>query len=307
MLIPVLLFLLSPLQAQQPSAQALQERIKHDLDVMQQAERSNLPAEKLGTLWARLASDYHDQADFAASEQAYIKALDLLSKGPDTNGNYATTLDNLGSLYLMMGRWSDAERARKASLAIRQKKGDKLGVARSYGYLAETYLGLRRFKDAERYSSMAYAAMQSLGDPDKSDEVGTLVTRTYARCFSGKCAQGLEDARLAHTITSTAFQPNSLPTGQALFAMGFAEWKLGDPERAKEAMRQGIDILADQMSEANPYLLGARMQYEQCLIAAHRDREAREVAEQVAASMHQSRMPCPSCTVSVNGMTNGWK
>lgn len=308
-LVPSTIFLVlsMPLQAQQASAPMLQQRIQHEVDLIQKGEQSNIPSEQLAILWAHLASDYYDQVNFSEAENAYTKTLELLSKGPDPKDNYATTLDNLGALYLMMGRGNDAEHCRRAALAIRQKKGDQLGIARSYGNMAEAYLGEHRFKKAERYSSMEYEILLSLGDLDKRDEVASLLTRAYARCFSGKCSQGLEDARQAHTITNTAFQPNSLPTGQALFALGFTEWKSGDPERAQDAMRQGIDILEDQMSEANPYLMGARMQYQQCLITAHRDKEAREVAEQVAASMHQSRTPCPNCTVNVYGISNSWK
>ena len=86
-------------QTQIASIMPLPERITQELGLIHAAEQEHLPDVQLGYLWARLASDYRDKADFSRSEDAYNRSLRLLKAAPEAKADYATVLDNLGILY----------------------------------------------------------------------------------------------------------------------------------------------------------------------------------------------------------------
>jgi len=87
---------------------SLQETITNEVQQIKSDTDQHRSDDHLGFLWARLASDYRQAGDFAASEGAYLKALGLLDHGPTARRNYATTLDNFAMLYLSYERFEDA-------------------------------------------------------------------------------------------------------------------------------------------------------------------------------------------------------
>jgi tetratricopeptide (TPR) repeat protein len=288
----------------QDGAALLRAHIAHEVDWVHHSAELHLTRAQTGILWGRIASGYQDEAEIAAAADAYDRSLELLRTEPAARADYATVLDNLGSLYLETGRPNEAENYGNEALRVREALGDQLAIASSQHHLAEVFLVKRRFGDAEKEASMALEAQAAADDPDAGDRVGALLTRTYARCFSGKCAEGLQDAEQAMAIARTGFQPDSVPAAHIWLALGLAQWKTGAVEDADTSMRRGIEILRTRMSPADPLLLGALTQYSTYLEAVHRKPEARRVEEEVARENRQSE-PCTTCTVSIYGLANG--
>lgn len=305
----LLQFPVTSLQAQSSSpVLAHQKKIQTTLDSIHQWEHAGVSSEQLGLLWSTLGSAYRDEMSLEPAEQAFIKALQIIKSTGGEDGNYATALEDLSLVYALMEHRQEAQNCRKAALEIWKKLGDQLGVARSYKYMALTDLHQSKFKDSEKYSTLAYNALKPLTPPNISDQVAALLIRAYARCFEKKCSQGMEDIQLARTIAGSALQPDSFAAGEILFAQGFATWKLGDVENGREVMHRALDILERNSLSSNPSLMGARIQYRLCLKAGHHDKEAKEVADQIAAiTRSQPHQSCPNCTVSVYGMTNSWR
>lgn len=305
----VLAFLGSTIHAQQsqPPMERLQHSVSHDLELIQTGERMKLPPEKMGILWERLASAYQELTEYSQAESAYQKALQFLASTQDIHGNYTTTFENLCSLYLQTARWSDAESCRRSVLAIRQRNQDQRGIAMSYTYLAQIELAEHKFKDAEHYASLSYEKKSWFDEQDQDIVVGTLLTRAYARCYTKKIPAALEDIQAASDIALTTFGPTSLPSGEAHFAYGVAQWKQGHMDEATDAMQKGLAILMTHLIQENPYLLGARMQYRQFLIEAHHPQEAKQVDDQIALSMKHTAPLCKDCVVSAMGLANTWR
>src|SRR5438045_9336298 len=93
----------------QPEAQSTTKRITQYRAMIEDAPRLNLTELQLGGLWAQIASDYQDLAEFTQSEAAYTRSLALFEHDPAAQARYAVTLGNLGSLYGMTGRLDAAE------------------------------------------------------------------------------------------------------------------------------------------------------------------------------------------------------
>jgi hypothetical protein len=288
----------------QNQTQKLADRIALDREMIHIGERDQSPNAHQGYLWAHLAADYRDAGDFSHSEDAYNHSLQLFKTAPEAAANYATTLDNLGALYLTYARTDEARTCMQKALAIRQQLGDASNIAVSLQHLADLDTARRRFKDAETEASEAYQALSAPGTPNTPGTVSALLTLSFARCKQDNCAQGVHDAEQALDIARTTLRPDSVQFGITLVTLGFAQWKTGQAHQAEQDMREGLRIIRDQTAPGDPTLSYSLMQYRDYLQAMRRTLEAKQVDAQLAAAAHQ---PCTACTVSVYGMSSSMR
>jgi tetratricopeptide (TPR) repeat protein len=280
----------------------LAERIGSDLQLIHAGEFEKLPPLDMGRFWARLASDYEQAGEFAKSESAYNRTLELLDKAPNAILEYAATLDNLGLLYLVEGNFDAAEVCRERSYAIREKTGDVLAIARGKWMLAEIDVAKKRFKEAQKRASEAYAAMVAQNDPFVSERVTTLTLLSFASCKNNKCALGVEVGREAKRQAIAELPVDHFLLGQALIALGYAEWKTGLKDEAGEDLREGVRILRERVTPGHSFLLAALKIYSDYLKDVHRAAEADEIAKEEKALRSKPTLTCANCTVSVYGL-----
>ncbi len=290
-------------QTPNPQITSPQARIAQDLELIRAAEQQHLPAAQAGALWAQLAAEYFHATDFLQAEDAYNWSLQLLKTAPGAGEDYATTLDNLATLYLIYGRVDDAESARKQALAVRQKLGNVSGIAVSHIYLADIALARHQFKKAEKLALQGMEEMKSSSNPPRAGMLSGLITLAYARCSQGHCDEGLTNAEQAVAFANTHFEPGSAAAGYVLETLGFAKWKSGATHDGEIAMVQGIQILRTKLAPADPRLAGAMLQYRAYLIAQDRRAEAQEIHEQVGKMTREAGVYCSDCAVSVNSLS----
>ena len=285
-------------------ANSLEQRIALEVALIRNGEQDGLAPLKLGRLWAHLAIDYEDEAEFTKAESAYNHSLRILKLLPAGQADYANVLDNLGSMYLMQENPAEAERCSRTSLAVREKIGDKLQVARGRWHLAEVELGRQRAKEARLDALEAYNEMVDLKDPQTSDLVSALITLVYAECSHDSCMDGVTHANRSLALARGAKPEDAIRIGQALLALGYAEWKSGMRDGPELAMRESIAIFKAQKSGGRIYALRGMEQYRSYLDANRRAPEARQVALEQEQLKKQSGY-CLNCTVSIYGLGNG--
>jgi len=290
-------------QTSNPQIASSQARIAQDLGLIRIAEQEHLPQARQAALWAQLALEYQHATEFLNAEDAYNRSLHLLKTAPSARAEYAATLDNLASLYLIYGRVDDAESARKQALKARQKLGNLSDIAVSYVHLADIALARHQFKKAERLALRGIEEMESSVNPPSGEMLFGLIAITYARCSRGHCSVGLVSAEQAVALANRNFGSESAAVGFALDTLGFAEWKNGATQDGEKAMLHGIQILRTKLAPADPRLAGAMLQYSAYLIAANRKVEAQEIHEQVTRMTSQAGIFCPGCTVSVYSLS----
>jgi tetratricopeptide (TPR) repeat protein len=277
---------------------AVEEKAAQDSERIRVGERIGMDARNMGRLWGEMAMDYEEEGQFAKSEDAFNHALRLLEHAPSAAPDYATALDNLGSLYLAMRNDDAAERCRKRALALSAATDDGLETARSRAVLAEVYLDEQKYKEAQQMAEDAYNAMVALKDPRGNDFAAALITITFSSYYRGKYAYAVDRGREA---VSRA-EPGSVELGGAYMALGEAEWKAGMVEDADRDMRAGIEILRASTTPGRPYVLGAMALYAKYLKAMHRSAEAEEVTRRQRSITSQTPGRCNDCTVSVYGL-----
>lgn len=292
--------------AQTPDAQppSSQPRIARDLEAIRTGEQQHLPPAQQAALWEQLALEYHLGSEFLKAEDAYLRALHLLKTAPSAKAQYASTLDNLSSLYLIYGRLDDAESTRKQAIKLRQKLGAPAETGDSEVHLAGIALVRRDYKKAERIALHGLQMMESSSNPSRTGMVSAFITLTYARCSRGNCEEGLMNARQAVAFANNHFPLESVANGFALQALGFAEWKSGASQEGERTMLQALQMLRARLAANDPRLAGAMSQYRSYLIEAHRPAEAQEIHEEMTRISRQAGVYCQECTVSVNSLSN---
>jgi tetratricopeptide (TPR) repeat protein len=118
----------------------LSSRISREIKTLEALQRQQAPPQQIGRVWAKLGLDYQDAGEFALSEDAFNHALHLLRTDAAFASEYATVLDNFGSLYLMYGRIPEASRLREQALAKRLELKNPVEIARSESHIAEVLL-----------------------------------------------------------------------------------------------------------------------------------------------------------------------
>jgi len=286
-------------------APVIQERIVEEAGLIKTGIDQHFSDERMGYLWASLASDYLRAGDFGDAEGAYIKSLSFLDHSALATQNYATALDNLSMLYLTFGRLEEAERYNKKASSIRKEKGYRLDFARSEQHKAEIDLGWHRIKEAEEEATRALAVMEELNDPEKLDVISALNTLAYTRCLRKRCEQGMEAAQRSIELSRRSFGSESVPAAHALMAVGFALWKLGRLGDADSTMREGVRIMKAQSGLRNRTVLLALAQYRDYLKDTHREGDVEDVTRELAATKSRDSF-CSSC-VTVNTLKSSAK
>lgn len=299
MLLLLSLCLFSTLHAQSSLSEEAISRISQYKHTIGTAESTGLSPEKVGYLWALLASAYQDAGAEDKAIDAYQHALHLL---PSNRANYAATLDNLGSLYLMYGHTDEAERLRKQALAIRIELGDPIEIARTRQHVAEVVLAQHRYKQAEQG---ARAALEVLAPAEQgphlhaTTELAALITLSYAQSMTSKKEDGLHTAQRASRLAAQSFQPGSLEQAHALMALGFAQSKTHAAVEAERNMLEGIRLLRERIGPTSPVVTEALFEYRALLTSQHRPTDLEVLDRQIANRMPLEQTPCPNCKVSV--------
>lgn len=290
-----------PTFAQQYNPGQKAAKIAHARQAIDDARRLNLTDGNVGRLWVQIASDEQDLGQFDKAEDAYLHALRLFESQPSLQQDYAVALNDLGALYTLTQRGEASLNCRKRALAIFQKLGDPLLIARAEGHLSGTYLMLGKNKDARHHAEIASRELALLPQATPEDKASVLVGYAFASCLTGRCSEAVGAARQAMTLVQQAFAPESFPMGQVYVVLGFAEWKTGEEAKAEQDLREGIRILRLNLPPSHPMVLQALEIYRHYLSDLHREVEADRIAQQKKDGEISERR-CDSCTVSVYGL-----
>jgi tetratricopeptide (TPR) repeat protein len=281
----------------------LQRKIQAQLLILDAKEHSHVSNRELGFDWSVVGLEYFRVAEFSAAENAFNRALKFLGKDAGNTDLYADALNEMGDLYRVYGDLEEALNCQREALALRQKLGDPLQIARSESHLGEVGLLAKKYKEAFSRSDRALRTFESLsGSVEKRDLLSAFAVRAYAECGLHRHAECLSDAQQALTISQSAFPKDSMEAGTALLVLGLAQLENGAASEAEESVRQGLTIFKKELAPTDPRVIHAMSQDRDCLKALHRKEEVREIDAQVSAIGHQPAQPCASCTVSVYGL-----
>ena len=261
----------------QEAVQQPNDSSKHEQIVHQVSDQNN------GGAWWKLALEYQDAARFHEAEQAYRKAVELLSQGDPLM--LANAMDCMGTMYVQLGRYAEAESLERKALALREEQKDSLGVGLSWMHLAMLSLGKHENTDGEAYAELAVERLvpetrESAATPEQ--KMTALTYLALARCAAHECKDATEPLNQAMTIAEGSYSEKSFPVSYIRFLQGYADWKRGNESGAAKLMKSGTEGMEAQLGWAHPTFVSAMRQYEGFLTKTRRNVEAAEVREKLS-------------------------
>jgi tetratricopeptide (TPR) repeat protein len=265
-------------------------------------------AEEMGALYLQLGNRYQDQLEFAQAEDAFAHAQRVL-RDSTARGPYAGSLDAMGSLYLEMGRFREAETQLQQALQVYVEVDDGPRVEKVHETMAIVLLQERRYREAEQRSLEAIRGLASEAKLNVSELVAAYLTHNYALCSEGDCRSALDDANRAMEMAREKLRPDSIELVAAQMARGFDEWKTGSDDAADQDMSEALAALRRRTDIPHPLFvkeqLGAMQQYKAFLKASHRKPQAKEMEQKIARLKDELPAACNGCTVSVAALAPG--
>lgn len=236
-----------------------------------------------GAAWWKLAMLYQDAARYGNAEHAYTKALEFLKT--EDSKTLANVMDCMGTMYVEIGQFSQAEQLEQKALVLRKEQKDQLGIGLSWMHLAMLSLGKMDYANGEMYAELA---VERLVDDHKESEATPeekMTALTYlalARCAGHACSGAVSPLRKAVKIAEGSNSGQSFPAAYIEYLEGYADWKLGKNGDAAKLMQSGTKGMEAQLGWGHPTYVSALRQYEAFLVATRRNSEAAEVRAKLA-------------------------
>jgi tetratricopeptide (TPR) repeat protein len=267
--------------AQSSDEEDLQEQIHKYEAISAQADPPAMSPIPAGLIWTHLGQLYEDAAMYPQSESAYGRAIRLLKAAPGADAERASAIDGLGTLYMMWGDTSQAERAELEALSIRQTKGLTPDLAKSWYHLSELAQREHKLDKARDYAQRAVDQLETEPAPNADEEINARFTLGVALCGLRRYPEAIAMMRAAMEIVHRTDQPGDLSTGFGSFVLGFTYWKSGDLESARSLMKDGAATIQKQLGWSHPVCRALMYEYRQYLRNTHQKDEARAIGDEL--------------------------
>jgi tetratricopeptide (TPR) repeat protein len=266
-------------------------------------ESGTLQGAELGRAWSVLGLVYTGQRAFSAAQHAYEQAISLLQPVPERAQDYASAMDNFGSLYRAMGQFEAATNLRLKTLHVYEQIGDHSGIARVCNNLASLALEQRDMKKAGKYLKRSAEEMKIATALD-DDDVGAIYSmQAEFAGLNGNIQAEIDGYEHAMQVWKRVHSEDHPNTGWGYMLLGRAHADAGRTDEAVKEMQQGLSILDRTLGRASPHYLEAELAYSRLLdeTGAH-DAAARLRAADEATLKALSQKQCVGCTISIDAL-----
>jgi tetratricopeptide (TPR) repeat protein len=270
--------------AQVLSGEVLQKEIQVYSAASLRADPPEMEPVAAGRIWWQLGSLYEDAARYAESEGAYEHAIRLLRSVPSAKADLAYAIDGLGTLYMMRGDPRQGERAEREALAIREANGLSADLPRSWYNLAALSLREHRFGKAREYAQRALAQLGTENSTDAGDELNAQFALGSALCRLHRYRQAVGVMQNAMKLVQQNYRPEDFATGFGSFLLGYAYWKSGNTNVARNWMASGAAAVQKQLGWKHPVCVIVMTQYVHFLRKTHQTRAAGEIEDNLKSA-----------------------
>jgi tetratricopeptide (TPR) repeat protein len=238
--------------------------------------------------------------DFAQAQNAYEKALHILSANKEFAENYAATLDNFARLYLEMGRLETAITMEKKVLAEFEKLEDHAAIARSYATLSDLEINQNHRRKGKEYLSRALREARLTNTLDRDFFATVASTQAWLAQLNGDTNTAISEYTRAVALWEAEHGEQHMLTGWGYMLLGKSYAQADHMGVALQVMSKGLNILNQTVGANNPKYLAAQIAYSQVLDESGAHAEAallKDTAQKAFASLSQN--VCMDCRISV--------
>jgi tetratricopeptide (TPR) repeat protein len=246
---------------------------------------------------------YQTLGDYDKARRSYEAAVENLQAGPEQREQYASALDNLGSLDFEIGQWRVSRSLRLRAKRLYALENDHAGIARMSTRLALLALGRANRREARRYLVETFREQSLVPVPDSGDLAETYFAQSLLDGREGDFPSALISINRAIELWKRHYgaQYYMLAPGYALRGQVFS--KLGDHKNAVNDLQMSLALLKAS-NDVNPaiYFL-TEATYAGALRRAGLRSEARRMQSEASASLEGLRhQQCAGCSVSAQSL-----
>jgi eukaryotic-like serine/threonine-protein kinase len=205
-----------------------------------------------------MGSVYGNLGLYDDASQLMEQALAVAERTPDIRSpELALTLGNLGVIYRIQGRTTEAEGMLRRAVDLYRRGGaatDSTAFAFAVRSLANVYLVMGRFSDAQELLREALAIQERLHGPDDPAVGQTLGTIGGLLLNERRAAEAEPYLRRAFAITEREYGPTHSYTAEELINIGAMHYMLDRLDEAEEAYNRAFPILESALGPNHPHV-----------------------------------------------------
>ena len=310
LLTPILLILLAAplfartvpvqlIQAEQLSAHGQSRAAIAILEPLVQSDSHVLDDANLGIAWNLLGSAYTDFENFDKARRCFENAIHILRDIPDEQVQYATALDNLGSVEGSTDHIDEAKALHSRAKRVYQALGNHAGIAVSSSNLTMINLIQHDLRAARENVTEALRESQ-LTKQLTENNLATIYTAKGSLARAERDFHGAVAAfQLAIDLWTHSYGPRFFMLGvvYALRAQVFEY--MGDHPDAISDYQHALSLLEETPGRNAPAYLTVQIAYAQALRRAGSKQEAARLEKEARSALANVRVQqCSGCTIS---------
>ncbi|HEY2470571.1 MAG TPA: tetratricopeptide repeat protein [Terracidiphilus sp.] len=192
-------------------------------------------------------------------------------------------MDDMGTMYMEMGRLGKAEQLERDALALREAQNDSTAMGISWMHLAMVSMEQHHLTDAAMFAELAVSRLAQQGNTaTPQQKITALIYLSHVRCAQGNYTDAIRNLKSAREIAEASYRPQNFFTAYVDFLLGHAYWESGNPELASELMKKGTSGMQAELGWGHPTYVKAMKQYAAFLKQTDRAPEAAEVQRTIA-------------------------
>jgi tetratricopeptide (TPR) repeat protein len=287
------------LQAQSLSARGQSRAAIAILEPLVQSDSHVLDDANLGVAWNLLGSAYTDFENFDKARRCFENAIHILREIPDEQMQYATALDNLGSVESSTDQYDQAKLLHAKARHVYEALGNHAGVAISSGNLTMLNIAQHDLRAARTNLNEALREIQRTNQLTDNNLATLYSAKGSFALAEGDFHEAIPAFQLAIDLWTHSYGPRFFMLGvvYALRAQVFEY--MGDHPNAIADYRQALSLLEETPGRNAPAYLTVQIAYAQALRHAGSKQEAARLEKEARSTLANVRVQqCSGCTIS---------
>jgi tetratricopeptide (TPR) repeat protein len=259
-----------------------------------------------GVAWNVLGAAYHGLGNVSEARRCYERSIQILREVPDARSQYASVVDNMGSIEMAMGDLDAAKRLRTKARKLYEMEGDHDGLAAADNNLAMIALKQNDLREARKKEEEAFHQAAYTNDLKLNTFASMHVVMGAIKSAEGNPKDAITSyGKAIDLMNQRAHQgPNQeiLATTYGLRGSAFAE--IHDSSRAIADSKLALVLFEQTSGKYSVAYLSEEIRYAQILRTAGSNEEAVRLEQTandgLAALNHQQ---CNGCTISAEAFS----
>lgn len=256
-----------------------------------------------GVAWNIRGLAAQNLGNLEEARRSYETAIKLLRPLPDQLKQYATAVDNLGSLEAERGHLKESIAFRVRAIELYKSAGDHAGAARAASTQAVIFLDLGNRKEARRYLTDAHHEQSLVATPDARDLAWSLATECLLDEADGHFQAALNEINRAIDLWTHRYGAKHFVLASGYSVRGRLYHALGDDTRAATDLRDSLMLLSENNQANSKVYFSTEIVYAKVLRSSGMKGDASRMESDARAALDRlSHQQCGGCTISAEGI-----